>query len=87
MEDGLRLGLTLPGSFDSNFRLQTVPVYSSRLVIRRVESVVIRSRVCCLPVVYRAQVHWDVEMGDGSDGSGDWGLLDPVELRPSLPTH
>ena len=35
-----------------------VPVYSSRLVFRRVESVVVCSRVCCLPVFYRAQVHW-----------------------------
>ena len=40
------------------FVCRQVPVYSSRVVIRRVENVVVRSRVCCLPVVYRAQIHW-----------------------------
>ena len=56
------------------FVCRQVPVYSSRVVIRRVESVVIRSRVCCVPVVYRAYVHRGRWNRDRSDCSGNWGL-------------
>ena len=51
-------GIDSPGFiWFKSFVCRQVPVYSSRVVIRRVESVIIHSRVYCVPVVYRAYVH------------------------------
>ena len=49
------------------------PVYTSRL-IRRIEGVVVSCGVGRIPAVEGAYIHWDVDIGDGSDGSGDSGL-------------
>ena len=52
-----------------------VPVDPSRLIFRRIKGIVVSGCMWCLPTFKTAQIDGVVEIGDGSDGSGNWGLF------------